>query len=280
MEQENTAVLPPASKAAFKMPDWHIISGSTLKLIAVITMLTDHFAAGILGRFLYMRGWNDLDWRDMDAYEQWMEQNGTLFQAYNLMRDIGRAAFPIYCFLLAEGLIHTRNLKKYAGRLLLFAFISEIPFDLLFRGSIMEFSYQNVFFTLFLGVTAAACIDWICRKENLAVIVKAVLCCAAAGICMAAADAMRTDYGARGVLCIVIMCVLRNAKELQIAAGACSFLFFLQETAAPYAFLSIAMYNGKRGWKMKYFFYLFYPVHLLLLYLISMALGISSYPAL
>ncbi len=279
MEQEEMRIQTPARVRSGAGTSWHIISGSTLKMIAAITMLIDHFAAGIIGRYLYMRGGNNLDWRDMDAYEKWMEQNETLFQAYNLMREIGRCAFPIYCFLLAEGLIHTKDRRKYAGRLFLFAFISEIPFDLLFKGKILEFSHQNVFFTLCLGVTAVIAIDWILEKEQMHLIIRGILCCAAAGACMAAADALRTDYGARGVLCIVIICVLRNARELQIAAGACSFLLFLSEMAAPYAFISIAMYSGKRGWKLKYFFYLFYPGHLLLLYLLSAVLGISAYPA-
>jgi len=94
---------------------------------------------------------------------------------------------------------------------------------------------------------------------------------------MIGAKLMLTDYTELGVLCIIIMFLLRNNKELQIAAGGCSILFFLNEMAAPYAFISIAMYNGKRGKKMKYFFYLFYPVQLLLLYLLSNALGIVSY---
>ena len=277
MEQEKMAVQPPVREGSHGMPDWHVISGSTLKMIAVITMFIDHLAAGVLGRYLNAAGWGNLDWSNMDAYNQWMEQNAALFDEYSMMRNIGRVAFPIYCFLLAEGLIHTKNLRKYTGRMLVFAFLSEIPFDLLFRGKWMAFEYQNVFFTLFFGVLAMAVMDWIIRQQRLHVAARAVLCCAAAAACMAAADAMHTDYGSRGVICIVIICLLRNARELQIAAGACSFLFFLNEMAAPFAFLSIAAYNGKRGWKLKYFFYLFYPVHLLLLYLLSMALGVSSY---
>ena len=257
---------------------WRVISGSTLKMIAVITMLIDHFAAGVLGRYMSMRGADYVDWSDMAAYEQWMKQNESLMQAYSIMRDIGRVAFPIYCFLLIEGFIHTKSRMKYAGRLLLFAFISEIPFDLLFRGSFMDFSYQNVFFTLFFGMLAMMGMDWAAKREN-PLAVKVLLTIASAGVCMLAAKLMLTDYAELGVLCIIIMFLLRKNRELQIAAGSCSFLFFLNEMAAPYAFISIAMYNGKRGWKMKYFFYLFYPIHLLLLYLLCNVLGIASYQA-
>lgn len=276
--QDGTRNVPDTGKPA-TMRDWHILSGSFLKMIAVISMFIDHFAAGILGRYLSMNGGNDLDWSDMAAYDQWMEQNESLMQAYNIMRDIGRVAFPIYCFLLVEGFIHTKNRLKYAWRLLGFALISEIPFDLLFQGNLLEFSYQNVFFTLFFGMLAMIGMDYAARLETIPQSLKTLLAFAAAALCMAAAKTMLTDYGLQGVLCIVVMYLFRKNKELQIAVSSCSFLLFLQEMAAPYAFISIALYNGKRGWNLKYFFYFFYPAHLLLLYLLSRALDISSYPA-
>lgn len=257
---------------------WCFISGSTLKMIAVVTMLTDHFAAGVLGRYLSMQGADNLDWPDSAAYEQWMEQNENLMRAYNIMRDIGRVAFPIYCFLLVEGFIHTKNRMKYAGRLLVFAFISEIPFDLLFRGKAVYLGYQNVFFTLFFGMLAMIGMEWAAKRE-IPLALKTVLTCVCAAACMAAAKMMLTDYAELGVLCVVIMFLTRKSRKLQIAAGSCSFLYLLQETAAPWAFLSIALYNGKRGWNLKYFFYLFYPVHLLLLYLLCQMLGIAGYSA-
>lgn len=277
--QPSAQIVPIERRQANSPTAYHILSGSTLKLIAVITMLIDHFAAGVLGRYLSMRSGNGQNWNDMAAYEQWMEQNEMLMNAYRIMRDIGRVAFPIYCFLLVEGFMHTKNRVKYAGRLFIFAFISEIPFDLLFKGNYIDFSYQNVFFTLFFGMLAMAGMERAAKLEHMPLPLKAGLACLAAGICMAIADAMATDYGARGVLCIAIMYLFRRNRELQIAMGGCSFLFFLDEMAAPYAFISIALYNGKRGWNMKYFFYLFYPVHLLLLYLLGTLLGIASYPS-
>ena len=84
------------------------LSSSTLKMIAVVTMLIDHIAAVLLVKLLIQNG-------------TW-ELNGV----YQLMRDIGRIAFPIYCFLLVEGFMRTSNVKKYLGRMLLFAFIIHI----------------------------------------------------------------------------------------------------------------------------------------------------------
>ena len=90
------------------------ISGSTLKIIAIITMLIDHIGAVVIAPVMIQRSGN-----------LYMEDD--LYGIYSLLRTIGRIAFPIFCFLLVEGFVHTRNVKRYAIRLGLFAIISEIP---------------------------------------------------------------------------------------------------------------------------------------------------------
>lgn len=104
-------------------------------------MLIDHIGAGVLGRLLVVRGMNEA--ADLNA---WIDANSTLVITYQMMRFVGRLAFPIFCFLLIEGFEHTHDVKKYALRLLSFCLVSEIPFDLLFNGKILEFGYQNVIF--------------------------------------------------------------------------------------------------------------------------------------
>ena len=251
------------------------ISGSTLKLIAVITMIIDHTAAGVLGRYLSVSGIGNLDINNMAAIDQWMGQNAALYGAYNIMRMIGRVAFPIYCFLLVQGFEHTRNRMKYAARLLLFAAVSEFPFDLLFNGKILETGYQNVFFTLFFGLAVMMGLRWL--EDNMGgrmftpLLYLAVI---AAG--MEAAQLAKTDYAAIGVLCIIVTYLFRKKKIWQIVSGC---IVFSWELTAPLAYIPIAFYNGKRGWNLKYFFYLVYPVHLFLLYVLCMGLGIASYPA-
>lgn len=252
------------------------ISGSSLKLIAVITMIIDHTAAGILGRYLSISGLGSLDGGNMDAISQWMTQNAQLYNIYYIMRMIGRIAFPIYCFLLVEGFEHTRNRTKYAVRLLLFAAVSELPFDLLFNAKILEFGYQNVFFTLFIGLAVMMGIQWVQEHMGSRQVPRFLLSLAVIAAGMAAADFAKTDYAATGVLCIVVIFLFRGKKVWQIVAGC---LVFLWELTAPLAFVPIGFYNGRRGWNLKYFFYLVYPVHLLLLYLLCMGLGIASYPA-
>lgn len=226
------------------------ISGSTIKIIAVISMLIDHTAAGILPQYI-------------------AAQQGPVFNAYVIMRMIGRLGFPIFCFLLVEGFEHTRSVKKYAGRLFLFALISEIPFDLLFKGKILEFTYQNVYFTLFIGLAVMAACRFIENSGKIYMSLKSVLCIAATIAGMVIAQLLKTDYGAVGIFCIMILYFTRFKKSVQIIAGCISFAW---ELTAPLAFIPIGFYNHKRGLKMKYFFYAFYPAHLLILYLIRVAL--------
>lgn len=122
-----------------------VLTSGALKWIALITMFIDHIGAIILEKGA------------ISAYNQGLpsafsyDTSVFLSKLDFFIRQIGRISFPIFCFLLVEGFYHTSNRKKYALRLFLFACISEIPFDLCFRGKILEFSYQNVMFTLLIG---------------------------------------------------------------------------------------------------------------------------------
>lgn len=254
------------------------IAGSTIKIIAIVSMLIDHIGAGILGRFIVTSGYiNALTSGDLNEMMRWLTDNGRLYYTYSAMRMIGRLGFPIFCFLLVEGFQRTHDVRKYALRLGLFALISEIPFDLCFNGTVLEFGYQNVFFTLFLGLLTMIAFDWIAKKEwaasgSLNIVVKVVFSAVALAVGAGVAQFMKTDYAATGVICIMVLYVFRKKKPLQIAAGCVAFLW---EVTAPLAFIPIGFYNGERGLKMKYFFYAFYPVHLLLIWFVSLLLGIG-----
>lgn len=226
-------------------------SGSTLKLIAVITMLIDHIGLGVVGRLTMTRP--------------------ELYDAYRIMRGIGRIAFPIFVFLLVEGMHNTKNIKKYALRLGVFALISEIPFDLAFHAEVLEFTYQNVFFTLFIGLLVIWAMDSAAGTvENK--IFKMLLMAAAVAAGAWAAELLRTDYGAKGILCIAVIYLFSYDRKLQLVAGCIAFLW---EWQALFAFIPIAFYNGRRGWKLKYVFYIFYPLHLFLIYLLCVAMGMK-----
>lgn len=111
------------------------LTAQAIKMIAIISMLLDHIGYAIVIRF-------------PAAYDP----SSSVFVVYMLLRCVGRLAFPLYCYMLVEGIMHTRSPLKYALRMLIFAFISEIPFDLAFYGQTFWWNHQNVFFTLFLGV--------------------------------------------------------------------------------------------------------------------------------
>lgn len=247
---------------------WQGLSGSTLKLIAVITMLIDHVALAVLRRMAQTGG------------------AGTELQVtYDLMRDIGRIAFPIYCFMLVEGLKHTHSRWRYAARLWAFALISEIPFDLAFSSKILEFGYQNVFFTLAISFVTMIVLDEVNGKVFFAGdgqannYVKMVVSLTAACCGMLLALFLRTDYSWMGVACILVMYFLREWRGAQLAAGYAAFVLLLGEIVAWPAFLALALYRGRKGFSAKYFFYGFYPMHLILLYLICVIKGIALYSA-
>lgn len=252
------------------------LSGSTLKMIAIVTMLIDHIGAAILGRMLMANGMGSLDGTDLAATTQWLTENGTLYYTYMIFRMIGRVAFPIFCFLLVQGFLHTSNKKKYALRLGLFALISEIPFDLAVTSKVLEFDYQNVFFTLFIGLLTMMAYEAVEKKEEWNNALRVICYILVVLVGMGIANFLKTDYDAIGVFCIMMLYMFRKNKVSQIVVGCCSFLW---EITAPLAFVPIGFYNGKRGWKMKYFFYAFYPVHLLILYFICYFMGLAGYSA-
>lgn len=142
------------------------ISGSTLKLVGIITMLIDHFAAALLTRMLIHRGlFSAMYSTNEDVVIQWFQENWLLYFGMEFLRRVGRLGFPIFCFLLVEGFGKTRSRLRYAFRLGLFALISEIPFDLAFSAKVLEFGFQNVFFTLFLGLLAMCAFDFLGKHK-------------------------------------------------------------------------------------------------------------------
>lgn len=176
----------------------HGISGMALKGIALVLMIIDHTA------ILFFSG------------TSW----------YLPGRILGRISFPIFCFLLVEGYCHTRSIRRYAGRLFLFALISEIPFDYAFFGQIVYMGYQNVFFTLFLGLAALACYDvaagWGIRGEEkwmeLSMNRKVLYSAAAKGmivLILLTAYFFHTDYNAFGVVLILVLYIGRNRMNLK-----------------------------------------------------------------
>lgn len=241
------------------------ITGSTLKMIAIFIMLIDHMAAIILDRVILA------------------EETEKCSQIYFWdvrMRWIGRISFPIIMFLLVEGIVHTQNKRKYARNLGLFALVSEIPFNLAFTGNVWDASYQNVFFTLFLGVLVLIGFQWIENKFDGSKVssaaLRGILKVLVLGIGMLSAYFLQTDYGFWGVLAIAFMYLFRQDRFMEGTVG-CAILCLMStvELTSFVSLIPILLYNGKRGMQMKYGFYLFYPLHLLVLYFIAVFMKIA-----
>lgn len=253
------------------------IPGSTLKIIAIITMLIDHIGAVILERMpavsygLYRLAVNH--WGNIPEV---IQDHGIIVIVYVILRLIGRLGFPIFCFLLIEGFLYTRNVWKYALRLFLFSLISEIPFNLAFRGDIFDTGYQNVFFTLLTGLLTLILIQLVEKKLASHKIIQYLFIIPITVAFMLAAELLiQCDYGASGILTIVVMYLLRKNRVLEMTGG-CVVLTAMNyiEFTSFLTLIPISKYNGERGLKLKYVFYAFYPVHLFILYLIACFMGL------
>lgn len=234
-------------------------SGTALKTIACITMLVDHIGASCIEAGILTPGLDagTLSQDTLSAYP--------LYRLDMVLRFTGRLAFPLFCFLLVEGFVHTHNVKGYLGRLVLFGLLSEVPFDLAFFRTPFFPGAQNVYWTLALGVLAMAMLQ---KSENADGNAAWTGRLAALG-CAVVAQLAGTDYGAIGVALIVALYLTRNSRQKQCILGAVLMLF---EITAPLAFVLLWFYNGERGrcpqWA-KWAFYGFYPAHLTLLALVT-----------
>ena len=262
------------------------LTGYHLKLIALITMLIDHIALVVIMP-VYMASYRVTGSMQLseslgDKIIVWVAENQNLvYMVYDTMRNIGRMAFPIYCFLLVEGFLYTRSVVKYAGRLVVFALISEIPFDFAMKGKWWALENSNVFFTLVLGLLAMWALSYIekfytlWQEKQLNPIWGRIVTIAAGllvtvGLGNFAEKVLYSDYGLGGVVAILAMYLLRNQKEVAFAIGTLVLAIFCgsSEVFALFTLFFLQRYDGTRGKSMKYVFYAFYPVHLLILALI------------
>ena len=249
------------------------VTSYTLKWIAIVTMVVDH--TGVMLGDVY--GWGGWYW---------------------IMRYIGRIAFPIFAFSLAEGFYHTRNRWIYLRNLLIFAVISELPFDLLFEGWERRAAGMNIFWTLALGLLGMIASEEIltrCQRGHYIRLIT-VPCSALPMAALAAVgNWAKTDYGGWGVILIaliywaekfaaVVPGWVRGPRPIRNALAACGILLWMVlydwsrgwiiECYGAVALIPILLYNGQRGsYRIpKWFFYGFYPAHISLLFLTQLLL--------
>ena len=202
------------------------------------------------------------------------------------MTCLGRLAFPIFAFLTVEGFFHTKNLKRYMGRMLLFALLSELPFNLMMTGGLVYPFHQNVLWSFLIGLW----LMWINEKAKATkkpwISVVAGAGTVVLGIVLGTFSMV--DYGYVGVLTVLMFYFLRgeewwhHAGQLLVLVylnkqlGGVSYeitlfgakFFFQQQSLAVLALIPIWLYQGKQGLHNKtlqFSYYAFYPVHMLII---------------
>lgn len=244
------------------------LSQEGLKLTACVSMLLDHIGAVLI----YPMYLDACMVNGVDLLGAAMPPEAkALYAAYRLLRIIGRLAFPIYCFLLVEGFHHTRNRKKYGFRLLAGALAAEIPFDLAFSGGI-DLSGCSVMVTLLLGYFALLAMEKWPGPRSWGVVLALI----------AAAELIGTDYAGTGIVLVVLFELTRerpvwrllglvglcwSGYGVQIGPFSVPIQAFAVAALIPIHFYAGRKRTGSRG--MQLAFYLFYPVHLLMLWGIS-----------
>lgn len=229
------------------------MSSFALHIIAMIFMLCDHMWATIL----------DYEW----------------------LTCIGRIAFPIFAFLITEGYIHTSNINKYIKRMVIFAIITEIPFNLMVSASPIYPFHQNVLWTFVISLLTLKYLNFDNTKNIFKSILIIILAIIIATITMC-------DYFGAGVMMVVGFYIFRKSKLLQLLmmiyvnmiliqgysypidiAGYT--YYFPQQGFAVLSLIFIWLYNGKLGYHAKWFkifCYAFYPLHMLILYILTIVL--------
>lgn len=266
------------------------LSNAGLKNIAYLTMLIDHFFAVI---FMQM----------IRQYSAAGYETDMMSRVYSVGRAVGRISFVLFAYLTVEGFVHTRSRIKYMLRLMLFAVVSEVPFDLAFTGQVIEYGSQNIFFTLLVSVFVLTVWEWMEKSvrmmqrtgvqrdvyRHMCVAVFRTMQIGAVLLGCSAVYFLRTDYKYMGVLLIFTFYILRNRPfYVKIVPIACVmflgiwsinlqrywgiyttaylFRFSMRELYGLFAFVPIALYDGTKGRQLpKAVCYGFYPVHLLVL---------------
>lgn len=247
----------PTNSPLVKIPFGGLTS-NMLRAIAVVLMLMDHI------------------WATYMSLENWMTY-------------MGRLAFPIFAFQIAEGFVHTSNLKKYFLRLLGFAIVTEIPFNLFYSSRLFNPYHQNVLFTFLLGLLCIVVIDKARKNKTPKEIGLAVLWLL---LITVVTFISFTDYGFLGMITVVMFYLLRDfpfAWVAQLVGMLLINIVFFEGLVYPFeifgkifeipyqgfavfALIPIWLYGGRKGKSskiMQYGFYAFYPVHMLILYLIK-----------
>ena len=224
-----------------KIQDKFQINGATLKYIAFFSMFIDHFNKAIITPLL--------------NYQQPLVFISSLFDI------IGRIAFPIFAFMIVEGFYKTKSRWKYLRNLLVFAVISEIPYDMFQSKVFINNRSQNIMWALALGLLTLIIIDKLKEKiknKYIWILVSIIIVAINAII----ATLLSFDYDYYSIIIIFILYIFYDKR---FVGSLLSYLVIIKEVYAILGFVIINLYNGEKGKQNKLFNYLFYPVHLFIL---------------
>ncbi len=247
-----------------------------LKLVAVLCMTIDHFQ-NILGQAGLM---------------VWIPDHHTTYELSRVMNDIGRIAFPLFAFMIAEGASKTRSMPRYIGRLALFAVLSEPIYWYVHNIGIVNvqtlslwehlagLNFTNVFVTLALGATAIYLyqqLEKTCQKKKLLWFTPIL------ALILFIGGFVGCDYSMMGIALVVGLYLAKTKKQKSIVIVIWAFLIYAIYSMSNFLFacvsiLFIWLYNGKRGMSVKWSFYLYYPAHLAALAYLAYEMQIKAFP--
>ena len=218
---------------------------------------------------------------------------GTIINGNDWLTCIGRLTFPIYAFMIVEGYFHTKNLKKYVSRLLLFAILSEIPFNLAMGSSVFFPIHHNVLWSFLIAI---GLIHWNEKVKDKQMWKRILVGIATVAIAYIGGIITFVDYYNAGILMVLAFYFFRGRKgwcylgqliclwyiNFEILGGYSYEVDILGQThfierqgLALLALVPIWLYDGRQGYHNKtlqYSYYVFYPLHLLILGLLKFIL--------
>ena len=238
-------------------------SHNALIILAMFTMLMDHIAYVLIQN-------GKLYGYDAVLYENAISlpEAKPWLILYKILRMIGRISFPIYAFLIVEGFRKTSNVFKYILRIFLLAIVSEIPFDLIVFNKFLSaecFMLQNVLFTYFVALLMLIAARELNAISEVLSVIPAIL---AIVICYF----LRTDYWLEGILLTYIFYMFRH--DLNVKCLLALIITFVMSLQRYYGFAAVSVffiyfYDGQKGYiDLKRIHYLFYPLHMIVLYAI------------
>ncbi len=214
----------------------------------------------------------------------------TLFMDQAWMTCVGRIAYPIFAFMIVEGYFHTRNFKKYILRMLIFALISEVPFDLIYGGIPFYPFHQNVLWTFLIALLLIRFLEFVHEKKGLGWYIAASVLAVLVGLVVGTVTMV--DYYGAGVLVVLMFYFLRKRTWYNFVLQVLVLYYIFVELIGGYYYpvtifghyfelqqeafgllglIPVWLYTGRQGYHKKwfqYFCYAFYPGHLLILYII------------